>query len=35
MCSNVLMSIKQKDKQIFYYCKGTRHHINRLNTIYT
>ena len=35
MCSNVLMSIKQKDNQIFYYCKGTRHHINRLNTIYT
>ena len=35
MCSNALMSIKQKDKQIFYYCKGTRHHINRLNTIYT
>ena len=35
MCRNVLMSIKQKDKQIFYYCKGTRHHINRLNTIYT
>ena len=35
ICSNVLKSIKEKENKIFYYNKGTCHHINRLNTIYT
>ena len=35
MCSNFLMSIKTERELVFCYCKGTRRHINRMNTICT